>query len=249
MTTPGGGREPKYRRIADGLRREIEGGRYGPGDRLPGENELMAEHGVARMTVRQALGVLQAEGIVEARKGAGVFVREFRAIRRRGIARLAREQWGGGRSVWEGDVGERELDVEVVGVVRGEAPGGVAAVLGTADVWVRRRRFVVEGKPVMVAVSYFPAELVEGTRVTEQDTGPGGAYARLGEVGRGPVRFREELRSRMPSGEEARELALGPGTPVTLICRTAYDADGSPVEVNEMVLDSAAYVLEYGFGA
>lgn len=183
MTTPGGGREPKYRRIADGLRREIEGGRYGPGDRLPGENELMAEHGVARMTVRQALGVLQAEGIVEARKGAGVFVREFRAIRRRGIARLAREQWGGGRSVWEGDVGERELDVEVV------------------------------------------------------------------EVGRGPVRFREELRSRMPSGEEARELALGPGTPVTLICRTAYDADGSPVEVNEMVLDSAAYVLEYGFGA
>lgn len=247
MTTPGGGREPKYRRIAGGLRREIEAGRYGPGDRLPGENELMAEYGVARMTARQALAVLQAEGAVEARKGAGVFVREFRPIRRRGIARLAREQWGGGRSVWEADIGERHLRVEVAEIVRAQAPAGVAAVLDTAQVWLRRRRFVLEDKPVMLAVSYFPAALVEGTRVTEEDTGPGGVYARLAELGHGPARFREELRSRMPSDAEARELALGPGTPVVLVCRTAFDGDGSPVEVNEMVLDSAAYVLEYDF--
>ena len=74
MTTADSRREPKYQRIANGLREQIGAGRYGPGDRLPGENELMAEHQVARMTARQALGLLQAEGIAEARKGAGVFV-------------------------------------------------------------------------------------------------------------------------------------------------------------------------------
>lgn len=56
----------------------------------------MATHDVARMTARQALGVLQTEGIAESRKGAGVFVRAFRPLRRRGIQRLAQEQWGPG---------------------------------------------------------------------------------------------------------------------------------------------------------
>lgn len=84
-------------------------------------------------------------------------------------------------------------------------------------------------------------------RDAEEDTGPGGVYARLAELRHGPARFREEIRSRMPSADEARLLGLGAGTPVVLVCRTAFTADGSPVEVNEMVLDAAAYVLEYDF--
>src|SRR5690348_10045991 len=107
MSSRDSGRQPKYQRIAAELRAAVEAGRYGPGDRLPGENDLMAAHGVARMTARQALGVLQAEGIAEARKGAGVFVRDFRPVRRRGIERLARARWGEGRSVWSADIGDR----------------------------------------------------------------------------------------------------------------------------------------------
>lgn len=66
--------QPKYQRIARELRDGIESGEYGPGDRLPGENELMATYGVARMTARQALAVLREAGLTETRKGAGVFV-------------------------------------------------------------------------------------------------------------------------------------------------------------------------------
>lgn len=39
------------------------------------------------------------------------------------------------------------------------------------------------------------------------------------------------------------------GTPVMLICRTAFADEGRPVEVNEMTLDSASYILEYDFDA
>lgn len=69
-----GQRKPKYQQIADPLRQAIRSGEYGPGDRLPAESALMEQYGVARMTVRHALGVLQEEGLTESRKGSGVFV-------------------------------------------------------------------------------------------------------------------------------------------------------------------------------
>ncbi|MGW2680425.1 GntR family transcriptional regulator [Streptomyces sp. NPDC001436] len=252
MTSRGGGRQPKYQRIADVLRAAIQAGEYGPGDRLPGENDLMATYDVARMTARQALGVLQNEGLTEARKGAGVFVRGFKPLRRRGIERLAQEQWGAGRSVWSVDAGDRVLVVDQVEVHEEAVSDPVAGVLGLSAgsrVWVRSRRFVLDGKPVLFATSYLPSDIVADSAITQADTGPGGTYARLAELGHAPVRFREEIRSRMPSADEAERLALSVGTPVIQIVRTAFAEDGRAVEVNEMTLDSASYVLEYDFDA
>ncbi|MEU6976393.1 MULTISPECIES: GntR family transcriptional regulator [unclassified Streptomyces] len=254
MTDQDGGRRPKYQRIADELRTAIQSGDFAPGDRLPGENDLMSTYDVARMTARQALSVLRNEGLAEARKGAGVFVRTFRPLRRRGIPRLAHAHWGAGRSVWSADIEDRSLLVDEI-EVRAAAPAGarVAKVLGLASpdaaVCVRSRRFVLDDKPVLFSVSYLPAALAEGTAITEPDTGPGGTYARLTELGHRPVHFREEIRCRMPTAEESARLALEFGTPVILISRTALTEAGVPVELNEMTLDSASYVLEYDFDA
>src|SRR3954462_5526230 len=55
-----------YRQIADQLRRAIERGDLGPGDRLPSEAELIAHYNVARMTARQAIQELHTEGRVVA---------------------------------------------------------------------------------------------------------------------------------------------------------------------------------------
>ncbi|MBO8189479.1 GntR family transcriptional regulator [Streptomyces spirodelae] len=252
MATQGNGRQPKYQRIADTLREAIQAGEYGPGDRLPGENDLMATHDVARMTARQALGALQNEGLAESRKGAGVFVRDFKPLRRRGIQRLSRDQWGSGRSIWSADTEGRTLVVDQVDVSEMEAPERIAKVFESetgAPVCVRSRRFVLDGKPVLLSTSYLPADLVSGSAITQEDTGPGGTYARLTELGYKPVHFREEIRCRMPSRDEASGLDLSMGTPVIMICRTAFADENHPVEVNEMILDSASYVLEYDFDA
>ncbi|MEV8445737.1 GntR family transcriptional regulator [Streptomyces parvus] len=176
----------------------------------------------------------------------------LRPLRRRGIQRLAHEQWGTGRSVWEADLAGRDLTVDDVEVREGPASENVARVLGLEEgerVWIRSRRFVLDGKPVLLSTSYLPAPLVEGSAITQPDTGPGGIYARLAELGYGPVHFREEIRSRMPLPEEVAKLRLPAGTPVMLICRTAFAEEGRVVEANEMVLDAAAYVLEYDFDA
>ncbi|WP_386430634.1 GntR family transcriptional regulator [Streptomyces polygonati] len=199
----------------------------------------------------EALGVLQQEGVAESRKGAGVFVREFRPVRRRGIDRLSARRWGAGGSIWEADAVERDLDVDRLSVGHTTSPESVARVLelpAAAEVCVRSRRYVLDGKPVL-ATSYLSAELLAGTAITREDTGPGGVYARLAEIGHRPAHFREEVRSRMPSQDEAERLGLSPGTPVILIHRTAFTADGRAVELNEMTLDAAAYVLEYDFDA
>jgi DNA-binding FadR family transcriptional regulator len=62
--------------IVEQIRLLINGGKLRPGDRLPSERELCTRFGVSRVTVREALRVLEAGGLVEIRVGAhgGAFV-------------------------------------------------------------------------------------------------------------------------------------------------------------------------------
>ena len=240
---------PIYRRIADGLRSRILSGELRDGDRLPGENALMADYGIARATARQALAVVINEGLAVPKRGSGVYVRLFKPIRRHGSRRLSREQWGQGRTIWDADTRGRPFTVDEVEVAHEPAAEEVAGLLESSEVWVRRRRYSVDARPVQLATSYFPARLVEGSAITSPDTGPGGVYARLRDLGLPPAHFTEEVRARMPAPRETGLLDLPGGTPVIVITRTAYTASGVPVELNEMVLDSAAYVLQYDFDA
>jgi DNA-binding FadR family transcriptional regulator len=56
--------------VAQEIRRAIHMGSYVPGDRLPAERALADQLGVSRATLREAIGVLRAEGYVESRRGA-----------------------------------------------------------------------------------------------------------------------------------------------------------------------------------
>jgi GntR family transcriptional regulator, transcriptional repressor for pyruvate dehydrogenase complex len=56
--------------IVDQIKILLREGRLNPGDRLPSERELCQRFGVSRVTVREALRVLEAGGLVEIRVGA-----------------------------------------------------------------------------------------------------------------------------------------------------------------------------------
>ncbi|MFB7745376.1 GntR family transcriptional regulator [Streptomyces sp. NPDC056132] len=243
-----GAQRPKYQRIADDLKAAIERGEYGPGDRLPGESALAAQYGVAPLTARQALKILRTEGLVETKRGAGARVISFQALRRHGIERIARQQWGTGKSIWSHD-DDRPMTVET-SVDSAPAPVHIAKILKLEEgelVCTRSRRFVVQERPVQLSTSYLPYELVAGSAIMRVDTGEGGTYARLTELGHAPVRAKEEVRSRLPTAVEAEGLAMPLERPVIKLCRTVFDTDGRAVEVNEMTLDSAAYILDYTF--
>ena len=55
----------------DQLREQILSGGWKPGDKLPSENELAAQFGVSRVTVRNALQRLSGLGLLETRFGEG----------------------------------------------------------------------------------------------------------------------------------------------------------------------------------
>ncbi|MER5509329.1 GntR family transcriptional regulator [Streptomyces sp. NPDC002766] len=254
MTDGAGAQRTKVQQIAEALKAAIERGDDGfrPGDRLPGENTLAAQYGVASLTARRALKILSTEGLVESKKGAGARVLAFQPIRRRGIPRLASDQWGSGKSIWSAD-DHRAPGVDQIAVQEDTIPPDhIRDVLnlGPAETaCVRSRRYVMEGRPVMLAASYLPQALVAGSAITQADTGPGGIYARLSDLGHAPTRFREEIRVRLPTAEEAAQLSIPTDRAVIKLARTAFDQDGRAVEVNEMALDSAAYVLDYEFDA
>ena len=63
----------KYQRIADRLRAQLTDETRIRTTKLPTEKELCALYGVSRQTVRQALHVLEAEGLIERRQGSGAY--------------------------------------------------------------------------------------------------------------------------------------------------------------------------------
>ncbi|KWH37304.1 GntR family transcriptional regulator [Burkholderia cepacia] len=71
---------PLYVQIKDTLRARILDGTYAPHSRMPSEHELCAAFGVSRITVRQALGDLQKEGLLFKLHGKGTFVSKPKAF-------------------------------------------------------------------------------------------------------------------------------------------------------------------------
>ncbi len=239
-----------YRQIADQLRGAIDRGELKPGDRLPSEAELMRHYDVARMTARQAIQELRSEGRVVAEQGRGVFVRLPAPVRRLASDRFARRHREAGKAAFLAEAEKAGVapQVDEIQISRGPAPQNVRERLKLADgeeVITRSRRYLADAAPIETATSYIPADLAEGTRIVEHDTGPGGIYARLEEAGHELGRFTEEVSARMPTADERRRLRLSGGTPVLTVLRTAYDTTGRPVEVCDTVKAAPAYILEY----
>jgi GntR family transcriptional regulator len=67
-------RVPRYLQVASVLRRRIRDGHWAVGDKIATLEELEREFSVARVTVRQAIDLLQGEGLVKSFQGRGTFV-------------------------------------------------------------------------------------------------------------------------------------------------------------------------------
>ena len=66
---------PKYLQVADTLRREIAEGIFRDGQTLMTEEELRQRFDVSRQTIRQAIALLEDDGLVDRRRGSGTYVR------------------------------------------------------------------------------------------------------------------------------------------------------------------------------
>ncbi|WP_224389172.1 GntR family transcriptional regulator [Pseudonocardia sp. ICBG1293] len=241
---------PVFAQIADALRQRIRSGAIAPGAKLPSESELVEEFGVTRTTARRGLAVLQQEGLTEARRGLGVFVRETApviAVRNNRFSRSARAAGKGALAAEAEALGldwqsEEQGPVEIVDV-----PDEIAQAIGEPRAAVKRRRMWVGGVPTQLADSYIPASVDVEIGYSAGLTVPGGIYGLLEANGHRLDRFREELVARQASPEEAVALHLSNGAPVVSLVRHAIDEAGKVVEYFDSVAaaDRHRYVYEF----
>ncbi|MBX8996680.1 GntR family transcriptional regulator [Corynebacterium testudinoris] len=225
-------RPPAYVMIADQLRGRIERGQLLPGDRLPAERELVDEFGVARMTVRHALDILQLEGLIDRRRGrtGGTFVRGIPPVldltRIEGLMPQLRE---------------RGLTVTSV-VLEKTLESATPAVANYLDLDVGEPVFrvsrlrSVDGTPMFIEISFFPAALVPG--MLDEDLSESLYELLRSKWDLYPARKSETITPGIASGWEQDKLRISRNLPLLRISRVAETADGAKIEYSEDALRS-----------
>ncbi|MFG2087045.1 MULTISPECIES: GntR family transcriptional regulator [unclassified Spirillospora] len=243
----------KAQAISNALAARIIEGELDPGVWLPSERELAREYEADRSTVRRALRMLSDQGLVQPRPGAGTQVRTAQRVRR-AAADITRQDgaWRGFHVSARKDGRTPFTRTTVTEVEAGERLAPRLDVPPGTRVLERARVQGVEGEPpVQTATTWVIPEIVEQIPVLRQvDTGPGGIYSRLEEVGH-RITFEESVTCRLPCADEQEVLEIGPDQPVLTLWRRAYDKDGRVVEVTHRVVvgDRHELVYRYGSGA
>lgn len=214
---------PLYRRIEADLRDRIRSGLLAPGRQVETELELMGRYGVSRATVRQALGALVGEGLLEIRRGLGTFVTTPRF-----------EHTIGGFYSFSREIERHGLrpGTRVLGLGLEPAEEHAASALGidpgTTVVALRRLRLAGDD-PLVVETSYLPAARFPGLERVDFAT------ARLYDTltngyGCRPTRARETFEPILLTADEAELLDQRHGEPALRVERTAFDQDDAPIE-------------------
>ncbi|WP_331283922.1 GntR family transcriptional regulator [Streptomyces sp. H39-S7] len=216
------GRQTMYRKVAADLRQAIADGAYGSGGRLPAESELATRYGVSRGTVRQALAVLRADGLVTSRRGTRRVV--LGTARVQSFAELL------SFTRWARSIGE-EPGGRVVEIVRGPADEVEREQLRLgpgADVYRVLRVRTLSGVPVMVERSVYPERV--GVLVEGLDPHAVSHTVPLQEQGVLFTDAHHTIDLALADADDARLLGCAVGDPLLRERRHTTDPAGSPVE-------------------
>ncbi|MFM2183475.1 MAG: hypothetical protein RJB61_1769 [Actinomycetota bacterium] len=207
----------RYQEIAAHLRTRIVDA--GSGQVLPSESDLSSEFAASRVTVRRALEVLRAEGLVDSRQGFGWFVAGEPFQQRLGSLETIEQQLASG-----GLHPQREIR-EFAFV---EADQHVSARLGTRHVLRVKRRNLADGQPFAVVTVWCPADL--GQHLSRHDVERQPFYELLGVELRGAV---QTIGADAATADDADLLAVPPGSPIVRCERLTTTVDGRPVLLSE----------------
>lgn len=210
----------RYIQLATLFRRRIDQGAWRLGAQIPTVDALAAECGVARATIRQALDLLQAEGLIERFRARGTFVRS---------APAANRLWCAVETDWSGLLRSRAgAEIEILGETPGIATEGLPPVdLGrpAARYCHIRRRHWRDGEPFLLADVYLDERL--RPRVSSQDLRARTALRLVASIpGVRIADARQVLTIGMADVETAAALRIPLNAPVAHVRRAAVDARG-----------------------
>lgn len=218
---------PLFARLEARLRRDILDKRLAPGAKLPSEAALEAEFGVSRITVRQALAALHADGLIEKFNGKGSFVtRPADAPRLGSLAGFYDHMRAKGK----------EASGRTLSVRRGKAPAAVAQALqleAGAPVTMISVLRLINGEPIATGTVHAEAAIAEALLAQDIDArdvmsileSPLGYRLQSTQIEAGAV-LAGQARSRL--------LGVTPEAPLLRMRFTPLDISGKPLVYSEM---------------
>lgn len=255
---------PRYVQVAEDLEGRIRSGDLLPDAPLPSEPDLADAYGLSRTSVRNAIRLLRAQGIVRVERGRGTFVRtlpqkitrnaseRYRAEKERALVVDETERGSVGASEMDSGLTFPDLRFEAEYDVI-DAPGEIARLLDVpAGTRVLRRAFASfkldGGEQVQSSCSYIPHELVKDhpeLMDSAREPWPGGTMHQLRTIGVEVMSITDRITTRVPTVEEAEDLQIDDGIPVFVLWKVSQDQSGRIVEIAEVVLPGDRTELTY----
>jgi GntR family transcriptional regulator len=226
----------RYQEIENWLRSRVMDGREG--DALPSELELSARFGVSRMTARQAVQNLAAEGLVRRRRGSGTF-----------IAPRPLHRHSGPLMSFTEDMRRRGLSAssKLLSAQLGEATATEIDALRLGDrqrvVSINRLR-LADGTPMAIENTALTPECAP---VLADDLESSSLHESLRRMDRVPTVALTWISARNATTEEIRLLELRPKSAVLVERRIISDQREQPIEFTTTVYHPDRYVIDAVF--
>lgn len=217
-----------YYKIEQEIKKWIAEGRYKTGELIPSEAELQKIFNASRLTIRDAIKHLAAQGFLEKKQGVGTYIRRPIIDHRRGFLYSPSEEILARNFT---------LVTEVIQLEWFEADEDTARKLNLeldeGVVFLERLRYA-DRIPAQLIKSYLPAKYVPG--IDKVDFRKNFLYRTLEE--RYQLRLKEAdetIEAAKISKRDAGLLDIAPGTPVLLTRRSTYLVDGTIIEHNNII--------------
>ena len=214
----------KYEMIAEEIQKKIKDGTYPPDTRLPQEMEMCKIYDASRITIREAMELLVAKGLITKRRGGGTFVKAVAP----GMTDQVGFSKSGQFSGFSKDQAGRKVSSDVHEFGLKKASKEVAEKLQVAEnafvCYICRTR-LVDGKPYVVEYTYMPTDFITG--ITE-DVVKSSIYSYLeNDLGLKIQSAHRIARADMPTEQEKKWLDIGDQVlPVLEVEQVAYLDDG-----------------------
>ncbi len=223
---------PLYYQLRNALLQQIESGSLVPGDTLPTERELIDRYGVSRITVRQALNSLTADGLLYRQRGLGTFVRKSRI-----------EQELSSLTGFSEEMLSRSL-VPSTRLISAEAVTADSALAVKLAIAPGQKAFrmvrlrLADGEPMALDVSCVPADI--GELLLKEDLAEA-LYTLLARMGIELDWGDQAIKAAPADDLMAHHLGVKKGTPVLLMERVVSATDGRVIEYTKTAYRSDRY--------
>lgn len=214
---------PFYQQLKNKIIDDIESGKLKHGDKLPSERELAEQYGISRMTARHTLSILEREGVVERRVGAGTFISNYK-IEMDFITfnSFTRTMLGKGLTP----------STQVLSIKKSAAKPGIVNKLQIPigeEIVILKRLRNVNGIPISIEESFIPYKYCPD--IDHRITNKHSLYQMLeNDYGITLVKAKEYMKVKLAEESDSKLLRIRSESPCVLREAVAYDDQGHPIE-------------------